>query len=225
MAVDGIDQPPRRRTGGRSARVREAVLRAVLDTVAERGPEAVTMNEIARRAGVHATSVQRRWGTRQKLVLDALLAYSRAQLTIPDTGALRGDLATFAQSLAEYLATPLGRMLAQAMAVADDDAELAAARADFWSVRHDATKVIVDRAVQRGELPPGTDSELVLQMVIAPIHFRALLTRQAIDDGLITHIVDAVERGFGARLDQKANRDAGDGRTTRPALLIHSPSA
>jgi AcrR family transcriptional regulator len=206
MSVGGIDQPPRRRTGGRSARVREAALRAVLDTVAERGPDAVTMNEVARRAGVHATSVQRRWGTRQKLVLDALLAYSREQLTIPDTGALRGDLATLAQSLAEYLATPLGLMLAQAMAVADDDDEIAAARADFWNARYDATKIIISRAVQRGELPPGTDSELVIQMVIAPIHFRALLTRQAIDDGLIAHIVDAVERGFGTTLYQKANR-------------------
>lgn len=190
------DEQPRRRTGGRSARVRQSVLRAVLETVAERGPDAVTMNEIARRAGVHATSIQRRWGTREKLVFDALLAYSQAELPVPDTGTLRDDLATFASSLAQYLATPLGQTLARTMAVAADDAELAVGRAGFWQTRYECARVIVDRAIERGELPSRTDPALVLEMVVAPVHFRALLTRQTIDDELIDHIVDAVERGF-----------------------------
>lgn len=196
MADQANDEQPRRRTGGRSARVREATLRAVLDTLADGGLEAVTMNEIARRAGVHATSVQRRWGTREKLVLDALLAYSRAQLHVPDTGTLRGDLKAFALALAGYLATPLGRTLVGAMAVADDDAGLAAARAEFWQSRFDAAGIIVDRAIGRGELPSGTDPALVLEMVGAPLHFRALLTRQPIDGDLIERIVDTVARGF-----------------------------
>lgn len=196
MVEQESDEQPRRRTGGRSARVRRAVLRAVLDALAEGGLDAVTMNEIARRAGVHATSVQRRWGTREKLVLDALLAYSGAQLRVPDTGTLHGDLTAFALALAEYLATPLGRTLAGTMAVADDDAGLAAARAEFWQARFDAAGVIVDRAVDRRELTSGTDPVLILEMVTAPLHFRALLTRQPIDADLIERIVDAVERAF-----------------------------
>ena len=47
MADQVNDEQPRRRTGGRSARVRQATLRAVLDTLADGGLEAVTMNEIA----------------------------------------------------------------------------------------------------------------------------------------------------------------------------------
>lgn len=196
MNQPAIDEQPRRRTGGRSARVREAVLQAVLETIAEHGADAVTMNETARRAGVHATSIQRRWGTREKLILDALLAYSSEQLPIPDTGSLRDDLVAFAQSLAAYLATPLGQTLTRTMSVADDDAVLAAGRADFWQARYDASRVIVDRAVARHELPNGTDPLLVIEMVIAPLHFRTLLTRQPIDTELIETIVDAVERGF-----------------------------
>jgi hypothetical protein len=59
-----VEQEVRRRTGGRSARVREAVLHATLDALSEHAPGAVTISEIARRAGVHATSIQRRWGCR-----------------------------------------------------------------------------------------------------------------------------------------------------------------
>ena len=191
-----IDDEPRRRTGGRSARIRDAVLRGVLDTIVEHGPDSVTMNETARRAGVHATSIQRRWGTREKLVLDALLAYSSEQLPVPDTGSLRDDLIAFAQALAAYLATPIGQTLTRTMSVGDDDAALAAGRADFWQARYEVARIIVDRAVDRRELPDGTDPRLVIEMVIAPLHFRALLTRQSIDTELIENIVDAVERGF-----------------------------
>lgn len=176
--------------------MREAVLRAVMDTLAERGPDAVTMNETAKRAGVHATSIQRRWGTRENLLLDALLAYSRTQLPVPDSGALHEDLSAFAGALANYLATPLGRAVVQTMAAADDDATLAAARAEFWQLRFAAASSIVDRAIQRGELPSGTDPVLVLEMLTAPLHFRTLLTRQPIDDDLIERIVDAIERAF-----------------------------
>jgi AcrR family transcriptional regulator len=200
MTQPALDEEPRRRTGGRSARVRDAVLRAVLDTIVEQGPDAVTVNETARRAGVHATSIQRRWGTREKLVLDALLASSREQLPVPDTGTLRDDLIAFAQSLAAYLATPIGQTLTRTMAAADDDAMLAAGRADFWQARYDAARTIVDRAVDRRELPDGTDPLLVIEMVIAPLHFRTLLTRQSIDTGLIENIVDAVKRGFAQQL-------------------------
>ena len=196
MSQPAIDEQPRRRTGGRSARVRDAVLQAVLDTISDHGPDAVTMNETARRAGVHATSIQRRWGTREKLILDALLAYSSEQLPIPDTGSLRNDLVAFAQSLAVYLSTPIGQTLTRTMGVADDDAVLAAGRADFWQTRYDAARVIVDRAVARRELPGGTDPLLVIEMVIAPLHFRTLLTREPIDTELIEKIVGAVERGF-----------------------------
>ena len=189
------EEQPRRRTGGRSARVRDAVLTATLDALGDGGFDAVTLNEVARRAGVHATSIQRRWGTREKLVLDAMLAFSRTHLLVPDTGSLHGDLVAFAQSLADYLATPLGRALVRSMSAADDDQRLATARAEFWQARFDAAGVVVDRAVERGELAVGADPALILEMVTAPLHFRALLTRQPIDGELIVRIVTAVERG------------------------------
>src|SRR6202012_6134350 len=112
----------RRRTGGRSARVREAVLKATLDVMTEHGADAVSISEIARRAEVHETSIYRRWPTKEHLVLDALLDYSEAKLPIPNAGTLREDLITFAAGVTAYLDSPLGRTLAKSMAVpaADD---------------------------------------------------------------------------------------------------------
>src|ERR1700752_1921190 len=141
--VDEVRKEVQRRPGGRSARVRAAVLRATLEAMAEHGPGGVTISEIARRAGVHATSVQRRWGTTENVMLDAMLTRSQEQLPVPDTGTLRGDLIAFARLIAAYLATPLGAALARTMAVAEDDAKAAEGRIRFWRTRYDVAQVMI----------------------------------------------------------------------------------
>nr|WP_319458287.1 TetR/AcrR family transcriptional regulator [Mycobacterium sp. RTGN3] len=186
----------RRRTGGRSARVREAVLKATLQAVAEHGADAVSISELARQADVHETSIYRRWPTKEHLVLDALLDYSEAKLPIPDTGALRDDLIAFATAVAGYLDSPLGRTLVRSMAVAGDDDTLAAGRAQFWKSRLDLASAIIARAKDRGEVPTDLDAAMALELVIAPLHFRALLTRQPIDDHDIAQLVDALVNGL-----------------------------
>ena len=196
MSGNEVEKQVRRRTGGRSARVRSAVLEATLEVVAEHGPAAVTMGDIARRAGVHASSIQRRWGSPENLTLDALLAYSQAQLPIPNTATVRSDLIEFARLIAAYLATPLGAALIRVMAVAEDDPALADSRARFWRSRLDAARVIVDRAIERGEMATGTDPQLPLELLVSPLHMRALLTRQPIDDAQIAQIVDTLLGGL-----------------------------
>jgi len=185
-----------RRPGGRSARVRADVLRSTLEALAERGPGALTVSEISRRSGVHATSIGRRWGGLQNLVLDALLTYSQQQLPIPDTGNLRDDMVALARLIVAYLDTPLGAALAQAMAAADDDLALADSRAKFWDARYVATRTIIDRAIDRHELAADTDHQLALELLVAPLHFRALLIRQPIDEGWIDRMVDTLLRGL-----------------------------
>src|SRR5258708_32790278 len=92
----------RRRTGGRSARVREAVLKATLQAVAEHGADGVNIGEIARRAEGHGTSIYRRRPTQEPPLLHALLDYSEAEPPIPQPGSRRGGLVAFAVSVAAY---------------------------------------------------------------------------------------------------------------------------
>jgi AcrR family transcriptional regulator len=186
----------RRRTGGRSARVREAVLKATLHAVAEHGADAVSISEIARQAEVHETSIYRRWPTKEHLLLDALLDYSEAKLPIPNTGTLRDDLVAFATAVTAYLDSPLGRTLARSMAIAGDDDALAAGRAQFWKSRLDLASAMIARAKDRGEVPTDLDAATTLELVIAPLHFRALLTRQSTDEHDIAQLVDALLTGL-----------------------------
>jgi AcrR family transcriptional regulator len=171
-------------------------LKAALDAVAEHGADTVSISEIARQADVHETSIYRRWPTKEHLVLDALLDYSEANLPIPDTGTLRDDLVAFATAASAYLDSRLGRTLARAMAVAGDDDTLAAGRAQFWKARLDLASAMIARAKDRGEVPADLDTALVLELVIAPLHFRALLTRQPIEEHDIAQLVDVLLAGL-----------------------------
>ena len=174
--------PKARRTGGRSARVRNAVLDATLQELREHGMEQVNIRRIAQRAEVHETSVYRRWRTREGLVLDALATYSDQSIPVPDTGTLHSDLSGLAANLATHLETPLGGALLRAMAAAGDDPESSQARSQLFRARYERAKPLVDRAVERGELPVGTDPRLPLEMLIAPLHFRSLFTRETLND-------------------------------------------
>jgi AcrR family transcriptional regulator len=196
VSSNTVDEPVRRRTGGRSARVRSAVLDATLEALAEIDPGEVTISEIARRAGVHATSIQRRWGSRENVLLDAMLTLSQEKLPIPDTGNLRDDMIEFARSMTAYVATPLGEALVQTMAATADDPILAANRTQFWQARYDTARVIIDRAIDRKEVTAETDPQLAMELLVAPIHFRKLLTRQAIDDSFVENMVDTLVRGL-----------------------------
>jgi len=197
-AGDGQDQEQvRRRTGGRSARVREAVLRATLDALAEVGLDGLNFSEIGRRAGVHATSVQRRWGSRENVLLDALLSYAGQNIEVPDTGSLRGDLLRFSRSFADYFATPLGAAILKMLITASqDDADLSANRAEFVRLRLAAMRAMMERALARDELRSGIDLQIALDLAMGPIYVRTLITRQPIDDSFIEQYVDMLLDGI-----------------------------
>ncbi|EFV14789.1 TetR/AcrR family transcriptional regulator [Segniliparus rugosus] len=187
----------RRRTGGRSAVVRERVLRATLDAVAEHGVAGVVISQIARTAGVHDTTVYRRWPSREHLVVDALLAYSEQQLPVPDTGSLRGDLMAFALAMTAYLSTPLGLALVRSLIMVDDPG-FDEQRAAFWRSRFDLAHVMLDRAAARGELARDMPPDLLLEMLVAPLYYRALLTREQTDERVVVPLVEAVVSIAGA---------------------------
>jgi AcrR family transcriptional regulator len=186
-----------RRTGGRSARVRAAVLRATLDVLLSCSADDLSIRDVAQRAGVHETSIYRRWGTRADLILDAVLSEIQAAVPPPDTGSLRGDLLALLGSIAAFISTPTGQVLLH-LAVKDDLPEDQGVRERFWAERFTTGQQLLRRAEARGELRPGLDYRLTIETLIGALCVRVLLTREPLDDTVIEHIVDLVLTGLAA---------------------------
>ncbi len=171
----------RRRPGGRSARVRSAVLQATLDQLFAVGYERLSVRKVAAAAGVAPTTVYRRWGSRPQLVLAALTELSAVTIVAPDTGSVRGDLRALAGEIAGALSQPPVTALMRSMITLPDEVA-GEYRRSFWADRTARTAVIVERGIARGELPATTDPTAVLELLIAPIWFRLLISSTPIDD-------------------------------------------
>ena len=177
------------RPGGRSARVRDAVHAAVLDLLAEGGLD-ISIAEVARRAGVNPTSIYRRWGDRERLILDAALTRLLRDFPMPDTGSLRGDLLAWARRVERQIAAPDGQVTLRALiATLPGSSEAAEARMAFLNARLTDMQAMLDRAAARGEHPPT--AQRVIETVLAPLYMNVLFIGHA-PDGCAADLVEAL---------------------------------
>ncbi|WP_058043463.1 TetR/AcrR family transcriptional regulator [Streptomyces roseifaciens] len=171
------------RPGGRTARVRAAVLQAAGDALAEGGLSGLDLADVARRADVGRTTVYRRWGTPAALVADLLADMAEQSLPRARTGTLQGDLRTNARLVQRTLADPRqGALFKAVIAAATCNDEAASALRLFYATRVTEWEPCVREAVERGELPEGTDTREVVRAVSAPLYYRLLTTGEALDE-------------------------------------------
>ncbi|MGW8359358.1 TetR/AcrR family transcriptional regulator [Streptomyces wedmorensis] len=189
IAQNGVDvkagdqaQARARRPGGRAALVVAAVQRATEELLTEVGYDGLILTEVAARAGVNKTTVYRRWPTKVDLVTDLYLSRTAQQDIGRDTGSLVSDLVVMLENIVANVNTPAARAVLSAVigGVLDDEAR--AAREAFWAERFRRGASIIDRAVERGELPIHTDARLLLEDACSPVYVRLLLTGEPVTD-------------------------------------------
>jgi AcrR family transcriptional regulator len=177
--------PTTTRPGGRSARVRAAVHRATQELLAEGGPQAATIPAVAQRAGVHATTVYRRWGSAGELQAAVALGRLTGELVVPDTGSLRGDLTQWAHDVLTDLADPDTLLMLRTVLGATPDA---AVRCACVADRHAQLEAMLEEERARGQVPP--DAERLLEMLLGPIYFRALFDEAPLPAERVGALVD-----------------------------------
>lgn len=180
--------------------MRAAVLEATLDELVEAGYAGLSLEAVARRAGVHKTTVYRRWGTREALVLELMRERAAAEVPVPDTGSLRGDLLELARAAARIAASPpIEAVVRATIGALRHDPALGELAAQFWSGRMALDGEVVLRAIERGEAPSDTDPTLVIEAVLGPVHLRLLEGGTPPNERFIAAVVDLVVTGLGGR--------------------------
>ncbi|MFG2871627.1 TetR/AcrR family transcriptional regulator [Streptomyces sp. NPDC048338] len=173
-AVPGTVRP-----GGRTAKVRQAVLEATEDALAAAGFHALNMDHIAASAGVGKTTVYRRWGSPVGLVADLLRDMADRSLPASDTGSLAGDLRANATLVLRTLTdSRMGAVFRAVVAAAACDEECAEALNGFYRARLEEWAPVAGRGAARGEISPDTDGTELLRAVSAPLYYRFMITRE-----------------------------------------------
>jgi AcrR family transcriptional regulator len=189
-----------RRPGGRSARVREAVLGAVLEELVDGGYGSLSFDRVASRAGVHRATLYRRWPGKEQLVAEALLARAGRDIPLPDTGTLHGDLRALARAVAANITAPIGEGVLRALvSEAGRAPDISAVGRAFWHQRFAMATEIVRRAAARGEVPPDVDPQLLLELLVAPLFLRLLVTAEPVTpeyaDEVLGMLLPSTSRG------------------------------
>ncbi|MEV0826923.1 TetR/AcrR family transcriptional regulator [Nonomuraea rubra] len=163
--------------------VTSAITEAVLDEWAEQGYGRLSMEAVAKRAGVGKSALYRRWPSKQEMAMSVISEFLVASAWAPDTGSLRGDLRALLEQLLEWMTHPrISRILPDLIAEAARNPELARVhQAMIGAPRRERARPLFERAIERGELPSGTDVELALDLVAAPVYWR--LTVRGVEAG------------------------------------------
>jgi AcrR family transcriptional regulator len=173
--------PGTARPGGRTARTAQAVFAAAVVELSARPYAEISIESIAARAGVHKTTVYRRWGSKEELIRQALLGAAAARIQVADTGSFASDVRMLARSVQAILSAPEGAAITRALIVgALSSPEIAELMDQFWAARLAAIGVIVDRAIGRGQLAAGTDAAALMHMIAAPLYYDLLVSREPV---------------------------------------------
>ena len=186
------------RTPGRprSEKAHQAILTAVTELLLDQGLHAMSMDEVARRAGVSKATIYRWWPSKERLALDALAEEwaSAPPAGLSDTGSLRGDLLTrLLPWLRQLNRKPYARVVAGLVAEAQTNREFAELyRSHFVQARRDATRELLLRARDRGEIAVDTDLDVTLDLLYGPIYHRLLHGHAPLTEQFAQQVIDYV---------------------------------
>jgi AcrR family transcriptional regulator len=182
-------RPSRSRGRPRDPSVDTAIRAATMELLGEVGYGPLTMERVAARAKVSKSSVYLRWPNKEALVADALQHHARAVPEIPETGSLPGDMRAFLEALLRSRHAASRALHAVGAEIASNPKLRAAWHRGLAGMLTGCLRTIVARGVQRGELPQGSDLELLSQLPLSLLQNWRLEHQQDPDDAVVERIV------------------------------------
>ncbi|MFJ9829350.1 TetR/AcrR family transcriptional regulator [Streptomyces sp. NPDC101160] len=186
----GPSGTPRRAPAGAAVLredVTEAIRAAVFEELAAVGFARMSIEGIARRAGVGKTAVYRRWKSKLSLVLDLVGAVAVRGLPAPATGSLHGDVRALLEVAAHALRHPVAsQVIPDLLVEAARHPEIAdTLKAALLDSQQGVVAQVVRAAVDRGELPAGSDPDRALDLVLGPLYWRLVVVRTELPKGYL----------------------------------------
>jgi TetR/AcrR family transcriptional regulator of autoinduction and epiphytic fitness len=176
----------------RIERSRRVILEAVLEELGEAGYGALTIESVAARSGVAKSTIYRHWAGKLALVEDAFRTI-KAQAFVPDTGPLRERVIGFLEQLAQLVVeSTYSACMPALIEAAERDPQVRAFHCQFSTERRAVLADLLRDAVESGELPEGTDPELLTDALVGPIVMRRLLFFEPFDPERVPALVDQV---------------------------------
>ncbi|WAC56228.1 TetR/AcrR family transcriptional regulator [Gordonia sp. SL306] len=187
---------PRRRGKERT----HQLLEVTLELAAEDGYRGLTIEAVARRAGVGKHTIYRRWPSIVELLLDALNHVWITDLDYRRSGKIRADLREqFIRSSQALSNPPIGPIYRAVIAEVQADPALRATLHErFLATVEQRTLDRILAAQRGGELDPEADLDLAAEFLAGTLYYRFLLTTRPVDEHVIDALIDMFMAAYGS---------------------------
>jgi len=188
-------EEPRRRGAART----DELLRTTLELVTESGYTGLSIEAVARRAGVGKHTIYRRWPSMAALLLDALSRVWTTGLDYHDTGDVRADLREqFLRSIPALAEPPIGPVYRALIAEAQADETLRATLHDrFLRTVEERTLARIVQAQRAGELVADVDLTFPAEVLCGTLYYRYLLSTRIADEKAVDALLDMFMAAYG----------------------------
>jgi len=171
------------------------ILAAAIDVLAETGFDGMTIDMVAARAKAGKATLYRRWPSKADLVLDAVACMKAGTVpaVVPDTGTLRGDLIALIKPHSIEEGAKKLQVMAGLVSMLSQSPELAeAANAAIVEPRVALNRLLLQRAIDRGEISPDCDVDAIAMLMPAIAAFRTVVQRKPMDREFLVSLIDGV---------------------------------
>ncbi|WP_353363196.1 TetR/AcrR family transcriptional regulator [Mycobacterium sp.] len=187
MAATGDDPQRTRVPAGAAvlqADVTEAIRQAFFTELAQCGYGRLSIEAVARRAGVGKPAIYRRWRSKQDMAVALISEVAWAHLDMPDTGSLEGDVIAFLRAEYAVLTDPLAKaIIPDLLSEANRNPALEAALLlAVRDPRRTRAAAIIRRAIERGEVAATLNPNLALDVLAGPLCWRLAVVHQPLGD-------------------------------------------
>ena len=171
-----------------------AIRNAVMSELAEVGYGRLSIEAVARRAGVGKTAIYRRWSNKLEMVLEIITDVAGRKVPVPDTGTFAGDLDLLMMIVSRALQHRVAsQIIPDLMAEASRNPQIAETLQRALRTHQQAVgDKLVGQAVARGELPPGADPEMAVDLILGPLYWRLAVSRNPISDEYLEKLTAAI---------------------------------
>jgi AcrR family transcriptional regulator len=168
------------------------ILDAALEVLSEVGYDRLTMDAVAQRAKASKATLYRRWNSKATLVVDAL-ATQKSSPPVPDSGDLRTDLLTAFCGMGGLTDHGITSTFGAVMTALTTDPEFAKEfRTRVLVPKSQLSRTLFQRAVDRGEVRPDLDLDLVAPALAAIVLHRLFVLGEEPGPTLIEHVIDQI---------------------------------
>jgi AcrR family transcriptional regulator len=171
-----------------------AIRNAVMSELAEVGYGRLSIEAVARRAGVGKTAIYRRWSNKLEMVLEIITDVAGRKVPVPDTGSFADDLDLLMMIVSRALQHRVAsQIIPDLMAEAARNPQIAETLQRVLRIHQQSVgEKLVGQAIARGELPEGTDPDIAVDLILGPLYWRLSVSRQPIDDDYLEKLAAAV---------------------------------